>query len=105
MPGYAGNSTNQSFTALTNASFKTTMVAQIKPQTEAAGRAGVFELIILGLLIMTILVGNSLVCMAYKNVSRRLKSITNCFVISLAASDILVGGFSLPLWAVFRMGA
>lgn len=66
--------------------------------------ASYFELVILALLIATILIGNSLVCLAFKAVSRRLKTITNSFVISLAMSDILVGAFSLPLWVTFRMG-
>ena len=67
-------------------------------------KASYFELTILALLIATILIGNSLVCLAFRAVSRRLKTITNSFVISLAMSDILVGAFSLPLWVAFRMG-
>eukprot|EP00794_Sanderia_malayensis_P005311 gene5311-5980_t len=86
--------------AISNQTNTTVRVAQGKVFVKAS----YFELSILGLLIVTILIGNTLVCLAFKSVSRRLKSITNSFVISLAASDILVGAFSLPLWAVFRMG-
>lgn len=75
----------------------------LKP-IETVFKASYFELVILGLLIATILIGNSLVCLAFKAVSRRLKTITNSFVISLAMSDILVGAFSLPLWVTLRMG-
>lgn len=66
--------------------------------------ASYFELVVLCLLITAILIGNSFVCLAFKAVSRRLKTITNSFVISLAMSDILVGAFSLPLWLALRLG-
>ena len=66
--------------------------------------ASYFELVVLALLITAILLGNSLVCLAFRSVSRRLKTITNSFVISLAASDILVGAVSLPLWVTLRTG-
>ena len=66
--------------------------------------ASYFELVVLCLLITAILIGNSFVCLTFKAVSRRLKTITNSFVISLAMSDILVGAFSLPLWLALRMG-
>ena len=81
----------------------TTAWNEFKPIKEVF-TASYFELVVLALLIGTILVGNSLVCLAFKAVSRRLKTITNSFVISLAMSDILVGAFSLPLWVAFRMG-
>ena len=80
-----------------------TAAKELKP-IATVFKASYFELVILGLLIATILIGNSLVCLAFKAVSRRLKTITNSFVISLAMSDILVGAFSLPLWVTFRMG-
>ena len=92
----------------------TTMVVSNSSSNETAHKylepistifqASYFELIVLGLLIATILIGNSLVCLAFSSVSRRLKTITNSFVVSLAMSDILVGALSLPLWVAFRMG-
>ena len=93
------NSTLANFITYTN----NTASKELEP-ISTVFQASYFELVILALLIATILIGNSLVCLAFKAVSRRLKTITNSFVISLAMSDILVGAFSLPLWVAFRMG-
>ena len=81
----------------------TTSPGKLQP-IRYAFTASYFELVVLCLLITAILIGNSFVCLAFKAVSRRLKTITNSFVISLAMSDILVGAFSLPLWLALRMG-
>ena len=49
------------------------------------------------LLAVVILIGNTLVIVAYKcNV--RLQNGTNCFLASLAACDVIVGVASIPLW-------
>ena len=52
------------------------------------------------LLAVVILFGNSLVVLSYK-INNRLRTRTNAFLISLAISDILVGGISLPMWTYF----
>lgn len=47
------------------------------------------------LLIVVILVGNTLVILAILT-TRRLRTVTNCFVMSLAIADWLVGTFVMP---------
>ena len=49
------------------------------------------------LLAVVILFGNSLVVLSYK-INNRLRTRTNAFLVSLAISDFLVGGMSLPMW-------
>jgi len=49
------------------------------------------------LLAVVIVFGNSLVVLSYK-VNNRLRTRTNAFLVSLAISDFLVGGISLPMW-------
>ena len=49
------------------------------------------------LLAVVILFGNSLVVLSYK-INNRLRTRTNAFLVSLAISDFLVGGISLPTW-------
>jgi 7 transmembrane receptor (rhodopsin family) len=47
------------------------------------------------LLIVTVIVGNSLVILSIMT-TRRLRTVTNCFVMSLAVADWLVGIFVMP---------
>lgn len=49
------------------------------------------------ILMVTIILGNSLVILAYKK-NYRLRTGTYTFLVSLAISDFLVGSVSLPLW-------
>ena len=49
------------------------------------------------LVAVVILFGNSLVVLSYK-INNRLRTRTNAFLVSLAISDFLVGGVSLPMW-------
>lgn len=63
----------------------------------------IIESFFLCVLALIILFGNTLVCVAfYKN--RKLRTTTNCFLVSLAIADIAVGSFSLPYWIYFRIG-
>ena len=55
--------------------------------------------VILSVLIPIIVIGNSLVILAFAT-TRRLRSKTNYFVVSLAFADVLVGGLSLPIFTV-----
>ena len=41
--------------------------------------------------------GNGLVCAAFAT-NKRLRILTNYYVVSLAVSDILVGGINIPLY-------
>ncbi|XP_031570989.1 octopamine receptor Oamb-like [Actinia tenebrosa] len=50
-----------------------------------------------GILIPLILTGNTLVIVSYKS-NRRLHTRTYTFLVSLAVSDLLVGGVNIPLW-------
>lgn len=49
------------------------------------------------LLAVVTLFGNSLVVLSYK-INNRLRTRTNAYLVSLAISDLLVGGISLPMW-------
>nr|QBL02579.1 biogenic amine-like GPCR [Tripedalia cystophora] len=64
----------------------------------------VVELVFLACLVVVIIFGNVMVCLAFATVGDRLKTITNYFVINLATSDILVGVFSVPFWIWVRAG-
>uniref|UniRef100_A0A8C8RYJ4 Histamine H2 receptor n=1 Tax=Pelusios castaneus TaxID=367368 RepID=A0A8C8RYJ4_9SAUR len=56
----------------------------------------------LTVLIVVTIVGNVVVCLAvYFN--RRLRSLTNCFIVSLAATDLLLGILVLPFSAVYEL--
>lgn len=55
------------------------------------------------IIIIMALVGNSLVLYAFK-VFRKLRNVTNFFIVSLATADILVALGSMPLWAAYIIG-
>ncbi|KAK3704836.1 hypothetical protein QZH41_016151, partial [Actinostola sp. cb2023] len=65
--------------------------------------AGVIvESVFLCILALVIIFGNVLVCVAFYR-DRKLRTTTNCFLVSLAIADIAVGSFSLPYWIYFRI--
>lgn len=69
---------------------------------EATSEALIAESLFFGLLSLVILVGNTLVCTAiYK--TRKLRTKTNYYLVSLAVADIMVGVFSVPYWIYFRL--
>ena len=49
--------------------------------------------------------GNALVIIAFKKGPRKLRTLTNYFVINLAISDMLIGCVSLPLWIAINSGS
>ncbi|KAF5891451.1 histamine H2 receptor-like, partial [Clarias magur] len=51
--------------------------------------------VILSILILLTVCGNVLVCLAVST-TRRLRSVTNCFIVSLAITDLLLGALVLP---------
>lgn len=55
--------------------------------------------VLLSVLIPVIIVGNALVILAF-GTTRRLRTTTNYFVVSLAFTDIMVGALSLPIFTV-----
>ncbi|XP_028909368.1 histamine H2 receptor isoform X2 [Ornithorhynchus anatinus] len=58
--------------------------------------------ITLGTLILVVIGGNVVVCLAV-GLDRRLRSPTNCFTVSLAVTDLLLGILVLPLSAILEL--
>lgn len=56
----------------------------------------------LGIIILATVVGNVVVCLAV-GASRRLRCVTNCFIVSLAVADLLLGLLVLPLSAMLEV--
>ena len=75
----------------------------MKPRQTYA-KAGPVEIFFLVCLMIVIIFGNGLVYLAFSTVDRKLRTITNYFVINLAVSDILVGTFSMSFWLCLRTG-
>nr|XP_033783478.1 histamine H2 receptor [Geotrypetes seraphini] len=55
--------------------------------------------LILGFIILTTVCGNVVVCLAV-GFDRKLRSLTNCFIVSLAITDLLLGFLVLPFSAI-----
>ncbi|XP_021502113.1 histamine H2 receptor [Meriones unguiculatus] len=58
--------------------------------------------VILTILILITVAGNVVVCLAV-SLNRRLRSLTNCFIVSLAATDLLLGLLVLPFSAIYQL--
>uniref|UniRef100_A0A8C3VR87 Histamine H2 receptor n=1 Tax=Catagonus wagneri TaxID=51154 RepID=A0A8C3VR87_9CETA len=58
--------------------------------------------LILTLLILITIAGNVVVCLAV-GLNRRLRSLTNCFIVSLAVTDLLLGLLVLPFSAFYQL--
>ncbi|XP_050000414.1 histamine H2 receptor isoform X1 [Alexandromys fortis] len=58
--------------------------------------------LILTTLILITIAGNVVVCLAV-SLNRRLRSLTNCFIVSLAATDLLLGLLVLPFSAIYQL--
>ena len=56
--------------------------------------------IVLGLLIPLTIIGNLLVCIAFVKY-QKVRTATNCFLFSLALSDLVVGFVLIPLWIAY----
>ena len=56
--------------------------------------------IVLGVLIPLTIIGNSLVCIAFLKY-QKVRTATNCFLFSLALSDLAVGFILIPLWIAY----
>lgn len=57
---------------------------------------------VLTVLILVTIAGNVVVCLAV-GLNRRLRSLTNCFIMSLAVTDLLLGLLVLPFSAVYQL--
>ncbi|KAM9694974.1 histamine H2 receptor [Trichechus inunguis] len=58
--------------------------------------------VILTVLILITIAGNVVVCLAV-GLNRRLRSLTNCFIVSLAITDLLLGLLVLPFSAIYQL--
>lgn len=58
--------------------------------------------VVLTALIVVTVAGNVVVCLAV-GLSRRLRSLTNCFIVSLAITDLLLGLLVLPFSAFYQL--
>lgn len=58
--------------------------------------------VVLILLIFITVAGNVVVCLAV-GLNRRLRSLTNCFIVSLAVTDLLLGLLVLPFSALYQL--
>ncbi|KAM5299498.1 histamine H2 receptor [Ctenodactylus gundi] len=58
--------------------------------------------VILTILILITVAGNVVVCLAV-GLNRRLRSLTNCFIVSLAVTDLLLGLLVLPFSAIYQL--
>ena len=56
----------------------------------------------IAILIVVALIGNILVCVAFCQY-KRLRTVPNYFIVSLAVSDIMVSAFSMPLWLSYEV--
>lgn len=76
------------------------MYAGDQPFKLTAGR--IISAIGMAVLIVIALAGNVLVCAAFCHY-KRLRTVPNYFIVSLAVSDIMVAGLSMPLWLSFEV--
>ncbi|KAL6038330.1 hypothetical protein STEG23_029278 [Scotinomys teguina] len=58
--------------------------------------------LVLTTLIFITIAGNVVVCLAV-SLNHRLRSLTNCFIVSLAATDLLLGLLVLPFSAIYQL--
>ncbi|XP_062045617.1 histamine H2 receptor [Lepus europaeus] len=58
--------------------------------------------VVLTVLILITAAGNVVVCLAV-GLNRRLRSLTNCFIVSLAITDLLLGLLVLPFSAIYQL--
>ncbi|XP_012517910.1 PREDICTED: histamine H2 receptor isoform X2 [Propithecus coquereli] len=58
--------------------------------------------VVLTVLILITIAGNVVVCLAV-GLNRRLRNLTNCFIVSLAITDLLLGLLVLPFSAVYQL--
>uniref|UniRef100_A0A8D2JF50 Histamine H2 receptor n=1 Tax=Sciurus vulgaris TaxID=55149 RepID=A0A8D2JF50_SCIVU len=58
--------------------------------------------LVLSVLILITVAGNVVVCLAV-GLNRRLRSLTNCFIVSLAVTDLLLGLLVLPFSAIYQL--
>ncbi|XP_029403409.1 histamine H2 receptor isoform X2 [Mus pahari] len=58
--------------------------------------------VVLTTLIFITVAGNVVVCLAV-SLNRRLRSLTNCFIVSLAATDLLLGLLVMPFSAIYQL--
>ncbi|XP_077923018.1 histamine H2 receptor isoform X1 [Halichoerus grypus] len=58
--------------------------------------------VVLTVLILITIAGNVVVCLAV-GLTRRLRSLTNCFIVSLAITDLLLGLLVLPFSAFYQL--
>ncbi|KAK3735346.1 hypothetical protein QZH41_005410 [Actinostola sp. cb2023] len=63
---------------------------------------GIISFVFLFLILILSFFGNILVILSFKSV-KKLRTVTNFFVVSLAVADILIASFSMPIWAAYLL--
>ena len=79
---------------MANNSNETTPVCDEPPAKEVS-------LVFLFLIAVFSVAGNGLVCAAFAT-NKRLRILTNFYVVSLAVADILIGSVNIPMWMYIR---
>ncbi|XP_019361609.1 PREDICTED: histamine H2 receptor [Gavialis gangeticus] len=69
--------------------------------TESITGAALVGVVLVALIVVTIC-GNVIVCLAV-TLDRRLRSLTNCLIVSLATTDLLLGLLVLPFSAIYEL--
>lgn len=87
---------------ISNAISQSPNITTTATATTAISTEVVALVILLSVVIVVTVIGNTLVILAVLT-TRRLRTVTNCFVMSLAVADWLVGIFVMPPAVAYRL--